>query len=345
MAANSRLKALVAAWLLVFGIITTSDVVDARSASRNLKYYLNRRHVDGGMRSLREQKHRALPANPEQKVQSIMAMLESDRGGQNRHLKSSSKSKSSKSWKGKGKGKGSSSKCKSKGKGGKGKGKKSSKGDSCDDVPDFCDQLDFRGGVGEPPLPPVYGDYGVPDKYYKYGKSGNHRGLIVGQQQSHRELQFDGPLCDPNVIDTARNIPTISIFVSLIEQAGLEDIFLCAGPFTCLAPSNAAFAENPGLTNYLADLNNVEDLREFVLYNIIPGLYLLDDFQFGELETLQGEDVLVGLAPLTFNGAGVVEGDILACNGVIDVIGDVIVPPGKCLSKLMGDCPRCLFAY
>jgi len=146
---------------------------------------------------------------------------------------------------------------------------------------------------------------------------------------SHRDLQLDGPLCHTNVLDTARNIPSLSIFVSLVEQAGLEEIFLCAGPFACLPPNNAAFGANPALTNYLADLDNVEDLREVLLYHIIPGLYLEDDFRFGQLETLQGEDVIVETMPLSFNGAVVVEGDILACNGVINIISELLIPPGK----------------
>ena len=147
----------------------------------------------------------------------------------------------------------------------------------------------------------------------------------------HRELQFQGPLCETNVIDTARHIPNLSIFVSLIDQAGLEDIFLCAGPFTVLTPTNHAFAANPGLTSYLADLHHVEDLREVLLYHILPGLYLIDDFQNGPIGTLQGEDVAVNVtsSSITFNGAELVEGDILACNGVLQVIDEVLIPPGK----------------
>lgn len=252
-------------------------------------------------------------------------------GGQHRLLPGNKESKGRKSSKGKGEGKGK-GKGEGKGKGslkscksgkGKGKGKGSSKG-SCDELPNFCDKLDFRTGVGQIPPPEAYGALNPQNSK----SSKNHRGLVTLQQ---RGLQFEGPLCETNVLDTARHIPNLSIFVSLMEQAGLDDIFLCAGPFTVLTPTNHAFAANPGLSSYLADLNHVEDLREVLLYHILPGLYLTDDFENGPIGTLQGEDVTVNVtsSSITFNGAELVEGDILACNGVLQVIDEVLIPPGK----------------
>ena len=150
-----------------------------------------------------------------------------------------------------------------------------------------------------------------------------------------RELQYDGPLCDPNVFDEARRIIDLSVFVSLIEAAKLEEIFLCAGPFTMLAPSNAAFAANPSITDYLDDPANVDDLREVILYSILPGYVPTGDLKAGPLETLQGDVVDVSLNPIMFNQAAVVESDILACNGAINIIDDILLPPGKCFLKLL----------
>jgi len=359
MVASPRYTAFAAACLLLAASMSIG-VADARkSSSRNLRSLLRRNTVGGlqKMRTLKEQ-HDSLvlsPANDrdtpsKRKFRSIMALLDLD-GVQRRTLKGSSKtSKSSKGGgtgyypTGKGRGKGSKSKkskkCKGKGKDGKGKGgskgSKSSKG-SCDgddetpvypDLPEICGQLDFSGTYSELPSFEEYGD--VAD-LYGYDNTGNgykHRTL------AHRELQLDGALCDPNVLDTARNIPSLSIFVSLIEEAGLEEIFFCAGPFTVLPPSNAAFAADPDLVNYLADPGNVEDLREVLLYHILPGLYLTDDFEFGTTETLLGESIIVELAPLTFNGASVVEGDLLGCNGVINAIDEVLLPPGTSKTTL-----------
>ena len=45
----------------------------------------------------------------------------------------------------------------------------------------------------------------------------------------HRRLQNKGEDCSPNILDVASKNPDLSIFVDLIERAGLEDVFNCAG--------------------------------------------------------------------------------------------------------------------
>jgi len=142
----------------------------------------------------------------------------------------------------------------------------------------------------------------------------------------------DGALCEPSALDTARRYPDLSTFVQLIELAGLEDVFLCAGPFTLLAPSNDAFdALDPAVVQELLLPENLEKLQDLLLYHIVPGLELPADLQVGSLDTLLiDQTVEVTLDPIMFNQrAGVVEDNIVACNGAIYIIDDVLVP-GKC---------------
>jgi uncharacterized surface protein with fasciclin (FAS1) repeats len=141
-------------------------------------------------------------------------------------------------------------------------------------------------------------------------------------------LQNDGELCDPNVLETARLNEDLSTFVALLEIAGLSDIFLCAGPFTCLAPTNAAFdALDPALVGELLDPVNVSMLQDVLLYHLVPDLFLSDDFEDGSLATLlDGETIDVTTNPVTFNGeVEIVEPDVLACNGVIQVLDRVLL--------------------
>jgi len=105
--------------------------------------------------------------------------------------------------------------------------------------------------------------------------------------------------------------------------------FRLSGPFTLLAPSNAAFNKNPDLLKTLFNPRNVDALQELFLYHIVPGFFLTEDLVPGPLQTLLGEEVDVTLNPLVFDQAGVSESDILACNGVLHVIDEVLVPPGK----------------
>jgi len=44
-----------------------------------------------------------------------------------------------------------------------------------------------------------------------------------------RRLQNGGEQCTPNILDIARGNSELSIFVDLIERAGLEEVFDCAG--------------------------------------------------------------------------------------------------------------------
>lgn len=100
-------------------------------------------------------------------------------------------------------------------------------------------------------------------------------------------------------------------------------------PFTVLAPSNAAFNENPDLLKTLFNPRNVAALQELLLYHIVPGFFLTEDLVQGPLQTLLGEEVDVALDPLMFNQAVATETDLLACNGVLDIIDDILIPPGK----------------
>lgn len=101
------------------------------------------------------------------------------------------------------------------------------------------------------------------------------------------------------------------------------------GPFTLLAPSNDALNMNPTLLKSLFNPKNMEALRETLLYHILPGFYKSDSFQAGPVETLLGANVIVSLHPLKFNQATATETDLLACNGAINVVDDLLIPPGK----------------
>ena len=139
----------------------------------------------------------------------------------------------------------------------------------------------------------------------------------------------EGALCEPNVLDTAKRFPELSTFVQLVGLAGLEDIFVCSGPFTLLAPSNSAFdAIDPEVIRELLHPSNSEKLQDLLLYHIVPGLYLPADLEAGYLETLLvDQSVEVELDPIIFNQkAGVVRDNIVACNGAIYILDDVLVP-------------------
>lgn len=204
---------------------------------------------------------------------------------------------------------------------GKGKGKGKSEKSSSEksekkekkhhDLPSVCQNLDFRS---------YYSDEAYLGKGGKGGK---------GKGSRSRGLQFQGPDCDMNVFDIAKALPNLTTFVRLVEAAYLEDLFLCAGPFSILAPTNQAFEANPSLADYLFSITDVQELRQVLLYHVLPGLYLKQDFDEGQLSTLQGEAITISVSPLSLDGSMIDEADLLACNGAVQAVDQVLVPRGK----------------
>jgi uncharacterized surface protein with fasciclin (FAS1) repeats len=140
-------------------------------------------------------------------------------------------------------------------------------------------------------------------------------------------MQDGGQNCAPNLLETAAQIPELTLSVSLLERAGLGDIFTCSGPFTALLPTNAAWdALDPAYLKFLLMPGNRQNLEDILLYHLLPGATPSSSFQVGEIDTLLGEKLTVTLSPLLFNGVGVETADIKACNGFIDSLGAVLLP-------------------
>ena len=111
----------------------------------------------------------------------------------------------------------------------------------------------------------------------------------------------------------------------------MVDALKAEGPFTVFAPTDAAFGS----------ANDVEELRalpastigQVLTYHVVPGMILSSDLSNGQVvETLEGSSFTVtideGDGEVSINDADVVQVDIMATNGVIHVIDEVIFPPG-----------------
>ncbi len=103
-----------------------------------------------------------------------------------------------------------------------------------------------------------------------------------------------------------------------------------AGPFTVFAPTDAAFAKLPeGTVEHL--LANPEQLRQVLLYHVVPGRVMASDVvALSSATTAQGSDIMITLADggVMINNATVTATDIETSNGVIHVIDTVILPRG-----------------
>jgi transforming growth factor-beta-induced protein len=133
-----------------------------------------------------------------------------------------------------------------------------------------------------------------------------------------------------DIVGTADAAGSFTTLMAALEAAGLVDTLRGEGPFTVFAPTDAAFAALPEGT-VEALLEDIPALTDILLYHVVPGAVPAADVATQSLVgTAQGSDFKVTIDGDVFiNGAKVVTPDIVASNGVIHVIDQVLLPPAS----------------
>ncbi|NNC93119.1 MAG: hypothetical protein HKN80_11590, partial [Acidimicrobiia bacterium] len=159
-----------------------------------------------------------------------------------------------------------------------------------------------------------------------YFRNSNTQGFADGQ------VDFDAgdvPLTNqpvrPNIVATASGAGVFSTLLAAATQAGLAETLSSDGPFTVFAPTDAAFAALPDgvLDGLLADTAALTDV---LLYHVLAGRQSAESLlAAGAVETLQGQQLIVSEAGV--NGVNISGPDVLAANGVIHIIDEVLIPP------------------
>jgi transforming growth factor-beta-induced protein len=112
--------------------------------------------------------------------------------------------------------------------------------------------------------------------------------------------------------------------------ADLIDTLKGEGPFTVFAPTDDAFAKLPaGTVEDLLKPENLETLRNILLYHVVPGKVLSGDVvTLTNATTVLGKDLVIKVEndKVFINNAQVIIVDVLASNGVIHVIDTVLIP-------------------
>jgi uncharacterized surface protein with fasciclin (FAS1) repeats len=126
------------------------------------------------------------------------------------------------------------------------------------------------------------------------------------------------------------NDDSFSTLNTAIQAAGLEATLNEPGPYTIFAPTNEAFEALPeGTVDKLLLPENREALQQVLSYHIIPGNVTSADITPGEVNTVEGSPVSINTdaGEVTVGEATVVEPDIVAGNGVVHAIDEVLLPP------------------
>jgi len=128
------------------------------------------------------------------------------------------------------------------------------------------------------------------------------------------------------VTEAASNV-LLAIIVSF-RLTPIHSFSRAVGPFTALLPTNTAFEDlDPAFLENLLLPENLDELVNFLLYHLLPGATLTTDLSEGPTDTLfSGNQLEVGLDPVQFDQVNVTTGDIMACNGYIDIIDGVLSP-------------------
>lgn len=129
-----------------------------------------------------------------------------------------------------------------------------------------------------------------------------------------------------DIVDTAVSAGSFKTLVAAVKQAGLVDTLKGPGPFTVFAPTDEAFAKIPK-DKLDALLKDKALLTKVLTYHVVPGKVMAADVKPGTIASVEGQKLtLKTQGGVMVDNAHVVKADIVADNGVIHVIDNVLMP-------------------
>ena len=136
---------------------------------------------------------------------------------------------------------------------------------------------------------------------------------------------------DGTIVDVASKNGSFNTLVAAVKAAGLVETLSGKGPFTVLAPTDAAFAKLPkGTLETLLKPENKQQLVDILTYHVVPGVAAYSDqvVKMSEVPTVLGRavPVMVKDGKVMLGDATVVAADVEASNCVIHVVDTVILP-------------------
>lgn len=151
---------------------------------------------------------------------------------------------------------------------------------------------------------------------------------VIGDKEREEVRLGEGTIYEALKMDN-EGLKTVD---GALRTTGLDTLLSKGGPYTLLAPSDAAFArltdEDLGYDAVPDSIGN-EELRNVLLHHVVKGKYSDAEIaQMEELETMYGGpiEVIKVEGQVTLDSAAIVFGDREAENGYIHIIDDVLIP-------------------
>ena len=133
----------------------------------------------------------------------------------------------------------------------------------------------------------------------------------------------------PNIVQVASGSKDHTTLVAAVKAASLVDALSNAGPFTVFAPTNAAFDKLPaGTVEGLLKPEKKGDLENILGYHTYVGTLKIEYMQDGqEFDMVFGGKVkITKKGDKTYVNGSEIVASIPTSNGIIHVIGDVLLP-------------------
>jgi len=169
-------------------------------------------------------------------------------------------------------------------------------------------------------------------------------GKVTAQMMKEKTVLVGGAPMYPskNIIENAVNSKDHKTLVAAVKAAGLVETLQGAGPFTVLAPTDAAFAKLPkGTVETLVKPENKATLTKILTYHVLAGKYSAKEIwatvKAGNgksmMKTVEGEELTFWTKGKNLyvrdskgNDAKITIADVNQSNGVIHVIDTVLMP-------------------
>jgi uncharacterized surface protein with fasciclin (FAS1) repeats len=158
-----------------------------------------------------------------------------------------------------------------------------------------------------------------------YNQSGEIPAAPADLSQESTEAAETG-----TIVDVAAANGSFATLVAALTAAELDQVLQGEGPFTVFAPTDEAFAALPeGTVENLLLPENRNLLVQILSYHVVSGEFTSGDLTSGEVQTAANESVMVEVSEngVMVNEATVIQPDVMASNGVIHVVDQVILPP------------------
>ncbi len=136
------------------------------------------------------------------------------------------------------------------------------------------------------------------------------------------------PAPTQDIVELAQATPDLSTLVTALVEAELVSTLQGPGPFTVFAPVNAAFdALGSEVVGRLLEDDNQALLQKVLTYHVVPGQILAADLVDGQtVTTVEGSTLTIDLdGGATVDGVDIIATDILATNGVVHLIDEVLL--------------------